>query len=210
MSIIHTIVSPPRAHVGSVLHGGPSCRLFGGVTFNKGLVDDVGERKLGQVLGDILLHLVRLESGSLLQSLGSANGHGRSLVTDRTDVLVVDDLELIPFTAVLGDFIGDSGGLGKRRDVLADLVEGQLHLLGHHSRELSLGLVTADDDLGVRVGEQGLLGGLGDGRVDTAAETSVRGDGDVKDLGIRSLLDAGLVVEFWEGQRGKLGITWVT
>jgi hypothetical protein len=55
------------------------------------------------------------------------------------------------------------------------------------------------------VGEQGLFGGLGDGRVDTTAETSVRGDGDVENLGIRSLLDAGLVVEFWRRAKVSYG-----
>ena len=89
---------------------------------------------------------------------------------------------LVPLAAVLDDLVGDGTGLGKGRDVLADGVEGDSDVLGHGSRELGLGLVT---DNGERSGvlDLLLLDESGDTGVDTTAETSVRGDGEVEDLG---------------------------
>jgi len=52
-----------KAYVGSVLHGGSPGRDLGGVTLDKCGEDGVGKCELSQVLGDILLHFVLLETG---------------------------------------------------------------------------------------------------------------------------------------------------
>jgi hypothetical protein len=52
------------------------------VTLNKGGVDGVGKGKLGEILGDVLLHLVLLETGGLLECLGRDDGGGLGFVRD--------------------------------------------------------------------------------------------------------------------------------
>jgi hypothetical protein len=104
---------------------------------------------------------------------------------------------LVELNTSLQDLISDLGSSGKGRDVLSDGGERELHLLGLGPRDLSLGSVTKNDEVGVGVGLDSLLGGLGDGRVDTTAETGVGGDSD--DEGLSSLGGGGLGVleELW-------------
>lgn len=96
---------------------------------------------------------------------------------------------LVELNARLEDLISDLGSGGKGRNVLADGGEGERHLVGLGPRDLSLGSLSENDDRGVRVGLDGSLGGLGNGRVDTTAKTRVRGDGNNEGLasGIGSL-----------------------
>jgi hypothetical protein len=64
------------------------------VALDEGSVDGVGERKLGEVLGDVLLHLVLLEAGGLAEGLGGDDGGGVGLVREGGDVGVGDDADL--------------------------------------------------------------------------------------------------------------------
>lgn len=94
MSIYDIFVRDNIAHVGSVLHGSSPGGNLSGVALNKSGVDGVGERELGKVFGDVLLHLVLLEPGSGLERLGGNDGDGAGLVGDGREVVVGDDLDL--------------------------------------------------------------------------------------------------------------------
>lgn len=83
-------------HVRSVLHGLPPGGNLGGVTLDESGVDGVGEGKLGEVLRDILLHLVLLETGGLSEGLGRDDGGGVGFVSDGREVLVGDNSDLSP------------------------------------------------------------------------------------------------------------------
>lgn len=165
------------------------------MTLDKSSVNGVGKSKLGKVLGDILLHLVLLETSGLLESLGRDDGGGTGFVRDGGEVLVGDDLDDIPFAAVLDNLIGDGGSLAESGNVLADSGEGDLERLGHGTGELSLGLVT-DDGEGTGLLGHFLLDVSRDGRVDTTTETTVRGDTDVEDLGLAFGLGLGVLEQF--------------
>lgn len=184
-----------RTHVGSVLHGSPPSANLRSVTLDKSSVNGVGKSKLGKVFGDILLHLVLLETSGLLESLGRDDGGGTGFVRDGGEVLVGDDLDDIPFAAVLDNLVGDGGSLAESGNVLADSGEGDFERLGHGTGELSLGLVT-DDGEGTGLLGHFLLDVSRDGRVDTTTETTVRGDTDVEDLGLAFGLGLGVLEQF--------------
>lgn len=181
-------------HVGSVLHGRPASRNLGGVTLDESGEDGVGKRELDEVLGDILLHLVSLEASRSGKGLLVDDGGGSCLVGDGRDVAVGDDTDLVPFTTVLDDLIGNGGGLCESGNVLADLVERDLEVFTVLPGELSLGLVTEDGD-GSRLLLDGSANGLGDGRVDTTAKTTVGRNTDVENLGLLGSLGLGLSEE---------------
>jgi hypothetical protein len=107
---------------------------------------------------------------------------------------------LVPLAALLHDLIGNSRGLSEGGHVLPDAVERDANVLGEGTGELGLGLV-ADD--GETAGVRGdlPLDGAGDGGVNTAAETSVGGDGEVEDLGLLGLgfLDGNVLEELCAG-----------
>lgn len=54
------------AYVRGVLHGGSPGGNLGGVTLDKGSENSIGKCELCQILGNILLHLVLLETGGCL------------------------------------------------------------------------------------------------------------------------------------------------
>ena len=80
--------------VGSVLHGRSPGGNLGGVSLDESSVDGVGETELGEVLGDILLHLVLVETGRGGEGLGGDDGGDSGLVGDGGDVVVGDDSDL--------------------------------------------------------------------------------------------------------------------
>lgn len=116
------------------------------------------------------------------------------LVRDGRDVAVGDDTDLVPFTTVLYNLVGNGGSLCESGNVLADLVERDLEVFTVLPGELSLGLV-AENGNGSRLLLDGRTDGLGDGRVDTTAETTVGRDTDVEDLGLLGSLGLGLSEE---------------
>lgn len=187
-----------KTYVGSVLHGSPPSANLSSVTLDKSSVNGVGKREFGKVLGDILLHLVLLETSGLLESLGRDDGGNTSFVRDGGEVLVGDNLDDIPFTAVLDNLVSDGGSLAESGDVLADSGEGDLERLGHGTGELGLGLVT-DDGEGTGLLDHLLLDVSRDGRVDTTTETTVRGDTDVEDLGLGFRLGLGVLEQLCFG-----------
>lgn len=98
--------------------------------------------------------------------------------------LVVDDLDSIELNALRLDDIDDRAGFGEGGDVLADLVEAEDNVLAQDTAELSLGLVTQDDELGFRLLLNGTASELGNAAVDTTAKTTVRGGSNEQGLGI--------------------------
>lgn len=132
----------------------------------------------------------------LIQSLLVENLDDGSFVTNSTNVLVENDSNLIIITPILHNLIRDISGLSKRRNLFSNLVESQNHFIGFHSRQLSFGFVTQDGD---RSGfsDHGVSNGFRDGRVDTTTKPSVRGDGDVEDLGVGLGSSFGLGEDFY-------------
>ena len=174
--------------LGGVVHGVALRVDLGGVALDERGVDGVGKRELGKVLGDVVLLLVELELGGVAEGVFGEDLDDVGLERERRDVLVVDEVDLVELDARLDDLVGDGGGVGKGGDVLANLVEGEGNVLGERTAELRLGLFTENDDGGA-LGRGGVtgsgadllelgLGALGDGRVDTTAETLVGGDDD--------------------------------
>lgn len=181
-----------RDHVtcvlGSVVHGVTLRVDLGSVTLDERGVDGVGEREFGKVLGDIILLLVQLELGSVAESILREDLHNIRLERKSRNVLVVDKVDLVELDARLDDLVGNGGGIGEGGDVLANLVEGKGEVVGESTTELGLGLLTEDNNGGA-LGGRGIssgfadllelgLGALGDGRVDTTAETLVGRDDD--------------------------------
>jgi hypothetical protein len=111
---------------------------------------------------------------------------------------------LVEFTTVLHDLIGDSAGLDECRDILSDTVERKVDSFGHCSGKLGLGLVTDDGECTGGDG-LGLFDVSGNGRVNTSAKTTVRRNSQVEDFGFvlaaLSLACLGLFKEDWYGQR---------
>lgn len=111
--------------------------------------------------------------------------------------MVGDDSDLVPFTTVLDNLVGDGTGLCESWDILSDGVEGDFEGLRESSGELGLGLVTDD---GEGSGGLGLvsLDSSRNTRVDTSTKSSVRGDGEVEDFrsGSRGFIGFDLSEEF--------------
>lgn len=153
------------------------------MTLHQSGVDGISKRKFREILGNIIFLLVELELRSIPQSVLRKHLHDLRLERERGDVLVVDQVDLVKLDTRLDNLVCDSGGIGKGRDVFADLVEGKSEVLREGSAKLSFGFFTKDNNgrafRGVSVTSGGAkleefsLGSLGDGRVDTSAQTLV-------------------------------------
>lgn len=210
-------------YVGSVLHGGSSSGNLGGVSLNKSGENGVGKSKLGQVLGNILLHFVSLETGGGLQGLSRDDGGGSGFVRDGREVFVGNDSDLEssvaswPFPTLHGamtdlvklgielhDLVGDGASLGESGHILSNTAESDVQGLGHGSGKLSLWLFT-DNRQCTGSGGLGLFDVSRDGRVDTTAKTSVGCDCEIEDLGVFGLFcGLGLGKEFCELSFGRI------
>lgn len=91
--------------------------------------------------------------------------------------MVVQDLDTGILARQQGDLISNRLGIGEGRNVLADVAEAHEDVLGVSTGQLSLGLLTENHDVGVRVLLKETAGSLGQTRVDTTTETLV-GAGD--------------------------------
>jgi len=94
--------------------------------------------------------------------------------------------DLVKVGVELHDLVGNSTGLGKSRDILSNTAESKVQSLGHSSGKLSFWLFSNNRQCSWSLG-LGLFNVSSDGRVDTTAKTSVRGDGEVEDLGVLGL-----------------------
>ena len=132
--------------------------------------------------------LTGLGDGLLGESL---NGSG--LVALSVDELVVDDLHARVVGREHGNLIGDSLGVGEGGNVLANIGEAHDDALGSSTGQLSLGLFTKNDNIGLRVLSEQAAGGLGQARVNTTAKTLVRAGHNVKSLLVLQGLGLGLL-----------------
>lgn len=89
------------------------------------------------------------------------------------DELVVDDLDAGVVGRKTGNLVGNGLGIGKGRDVLADLREAEDDVPGVGSAQLGLGLLSEDDNVGILLASQQAAGGLAQTRVNTTAKTLV-------------------------------------
>lgn len=152
--------------------------------FDESPVDGVGQGKLLQIGQDIILNLISRKLGTLLKNVLGIHRHRRRLIRNHRHKLVVNNLDPIKLKPCRENLVRDSLRLGKRRDILANLIEGEDKLVGHEAGELGFGFVADDDETKGRVlffflaGDA--AGGFCEGRVDAAAETLVGGDCEVE------------------------------
>jgi hypothetical protein len=97
---------------------------------------------------------------------------------------------LVKLGVKLHDLIGNSTSLGESRDILSNTTESKVQSLGHSSGKLSFWLFSNNRQCTGSLGLS-LFDVSSDGRVDTTAKTSVRGDGEVEDLGVLGLFGFG-------------------
>lgn len=115
------------------------------------------------------------------------------LVALSVDEAVVDDADAAVVLGKQRDLVGNGLGIGEGGDVLADVGEAEEDLLGSETGQLSLGLVTEDNDVGVGVGVQHTASSLGQTRVNTTAETLVGTGHDEESLLVLQSLGLGLL-----------------
>lgn len=120
-----------------------------------------------------------LEDGLLGKCLNDGG-----LVARGVDELVVENLDVRVLGREHDDLVGDGGGVGKGRDVLANAGEADLKILAVGAAELGLGLLADDGKI-----EAGLLGVettdiSAQTRVNTTAETLVGGADDEQGLAL--------------------------
>lgn len=136
---------------------------------------------------------------------------GDSLIRTSVDEAVVDDLDGGVVGGEERDLVGDGGGVGEGRDVLSGTSKAENEVLAVGTRQLGLALLTDDGDVGVGGIEEDLADLPRHTRVDTTAETLVRGADDeqclvavIEGLGLGALEDGvgGLTV----GARGGHGL----
>ena len=125
-------------YVGRILHRRPPRRNLSRVALDKRRVNGIGERKLGQVLGDVLLHLVLLEAGGLAEGLGGDDGGHSGLIRDGREVLVGDDADLGDELAVLFGQVMASRDpsfckVSARTPVSADMIHSSTRCILHQA-----------------------------------------------------------------------------
>jgi len=159
----------------------------------------------------ILLERKEKPRTALAKGLDTFHLHDRRLVRQRRHKLVINKNNRIILDAALDDQIRNACRVCKRRDVPPDLVERETEVARDLAEELGFGFVADDDDGGVgvdfcwggcfgeeRLGVVGecLSGGFGDGGVDAAAETFVRGD-DYEEFVGCGLVGGGVFKDLW-------------
>jgi hypothetical protein len=115
---------------------------------------------------------------SFLECILVQDLHKCRFIRKRRYELVIDDDDAIIFCVRSQDKVGYTGGVGERRDISTDLIEGERQVLSNGTRKLSFRLVTNDHNRriflhGMFCILQRATGSFGDGGVDTAAEAFV-------------------------------------
>ena len=119
--------------------------------------------------------------------------NGADLVALSIDELVEDDTDAGVVGGQEGDLIGNGLGIGESGDILADITEGHEDLLGSETRELGLGLVSKNDEVGIRVIGEHAASSLAQTGVNTTAETLVGASHNEQSLLVLQRLGLGLL-----------------
>jgi hypothetical protein len=125
--------------------------------------------------------LTKLLTG-LGDSLLGISLNGAGLVALSVDELVVDDLNASVVGGQLSNLIGNDLSISESRDVLANVGEAHDELIGVGSGQLSLGLLSEDDQVGVGVRLKYTASSLAETGVDTTAKTLVGAGNDEQGL----------------------------
>lgn len=126
---------------------------------------------------------------------------GLRLVALRVDELVVNDSNAGIVGRQQSDLVRNSLGIGEGRNVLADVGETEDNGAGVGTRQLSLGLLTENDKVGVGEFLEGAASGLAETGVNTTAKTLVGASDDEQGLLILEGLGLGLL------EKGVRGLT---
>lgn len=125
--------------------------------------------------------LTKLLTG-LGDSLLGVGLNGAGLVALSVDELVVDNLNASIVGGQLSDLVGNDLSISESRDVLADVGEAHDDGVGVGSGQLSLGLLSEDDHVGVGVLLEYTTSRLAETGVDTTAKTLVGASNDEQGL----------------------------
>lgn len=123
--------------------------------------------------------------------LGKCLNEG-GLVAGGVDELVVQDLDVGVLGGQVNNLVGDGLSIGKGRNVLANTGEAELDVLGVGSLQLSLALLTNEDQVEVLALGEKATDGTGHSGVNTTAETLVGGADDDEGLLLVGLGGGGL------------------
>lgn len=104
------------------------------------------------------------------------------LVALSIDEVVMHDLDTGVFGGQQGDLVGNGLSISKGRNILGDVGETHDDLVGIGSGQLTLGLLTENDDIGVGMALEKPASGLAQTRVDTTAKTLVGACNDEQSL----------------------------
>lgn len=115
------------------------------------------------------------------------------LVALSIDKAIVHNLDASVFGRQQRNFVGNSLSISECRNVLGDVGEAHDDLVGVGSSQLSLGLLTENDNVGVGVVLEKLAGSLAQTRVDTTAETFVGAGNDEQSLLVLEGLGFGIL-----------------
>lgn len=184
------------------------------MTLSQSPVEGVGKAVLAEVAESVVLNLEGRDVGYLIVSLlfyiiknvgqeqaqhtGLGNGllgkclNEGGLVGGGVDELVVQDLDLGVLGGQVNDLVGDGLSIGKGRNVLANTGEAELDVLGVGSLQLSLALLTNEDQVEVLALGKKATNRTGHSGVNTTAETLVGGAHDDEGLLLVGLGGGGL------------------
>lgn len=135
----------------------------------------------------------------LSDSLLRVGLNGDGLVALGIDEGVVHNLDAGVLGGQQRNLIGNGLGISEGRDILADVGEAHDNLVGVGSGQLSLGLLTKDNDIGVGVVREKSASSLAQTRVDTTAETLVGAGNDEQSLLVLEGLGLGTLEDLVRG-----------
>jgi hypothetical protein len=128
------------------------------------------------------------------------------LVRDGSLERVKDNLNVVVLGWQLLDLVGNSLGLSKGWDILSDTSEGENHVLCVRSAQLSLALLTENNELSIWLLLEDTASLLGQLRVDTTAKTFVGRSNNEECLASLERLGLGLLVDLVGSLTVDLGV----
>jgi len=187
--------------LGSVLHSSTLGTHLSSMTLNHGPVETVSKREFLEVSKNIILNFVNSKVGRSLEGSFRVNGDGLSFVRDNRVELVVNNVGGIELEFRRLDDINNRSSFLEGRNILTNLVETDGELLADNTTQLSLGLVTENNDIGGGVVSDSLASSLGNTRVNTTTKTTIGGRGNEKDLAIIGSLGLSISKESYDRRK---------
>jgi hypothetical protein len=162
------------------------------MTFGHSPVETVSKREFLKVRKNIILNFVNGKVGRSLEGSFRVNRDNISFIRNNRVELIVNNVGAIEFDLGRLDDIDNGSGFFKRGQILTNLVEGDGNVLTNSTTQLSLGLITENNDIGRRGLGNDSTGSLGNTRVNTTTKTTIRRRGNDKSFTFFSSLGLGI------------------